>query len=272
MKEYNDILFPYAYNILGSVEDARDTVQEVIFRYSAKKVVPDNEKNYLIKGVVNEAINQKKRNGRVQSIDNWLPEPVAMEQSDKLIELKDLVSYSILILLEKLNPKERAVFILKEGFSYTHQEIADVLGVSVEASRKLLSRANEKLSKPKHQQTKPDEAFDVLEIFVEAIQQKDLEKLHTLLSDDINYVADGGRVRVLKKLCTGIEEVGHHLLKIYHTYQRKTVTRPTIVNHQPAILYFYRDKAVACQVFEFNEEGEITGILNIVDPEKLKNL
>ena len=81
--------------------------------------------------------------------DEWLPEPIATEEADKAVRLNDIAAYSLLILLEKLNPKERAVFILKEGFDYAHEEIADVLSTTVESSRQLLSRAKRKLDKDK---------------------------------------------------------------------------------------------------------------------------
>ncbi|MEB2775390.1 hypothetical protein SYJ56_08730 [Algoriphagus sp. D3-2-R+10] len=81
------MLFPYAYNILGSAEDARDTIQEVIFKFTAKKIAPDNQKNYLIKGVINEAINLKKKKSRTQPVENWLPEPVATDKADLALEL-----------------------------------------------------------------------------------------------------------------------------------------------------------------------------------------
>ena len=144
MKDYQSILFPYAYNILGSAEDAKDAVQDVVLRYTLKDIQPENEKNYLIKGVINQAINIKREKKRRQPGDTWLPEPVSTETSDLGLELRELVSYPLLFLLERLGPKERVVFILKEAFAYTHEEIAEVLSITIENSRKLLSRAHKK--------------------------------------------------------------------------------------------------------------------------------
>src|ERR1700761_6349663 len=145
------ILFPYAYNILGSAEDARDVIQDVLSNYVAKdKEGIEDEKNYLIRSVINRAINVKKRKKKTISKDDiWLPEPVATDDAaDRSLHLKDILSYSLLVLLEKLNATERAVFILKESFDYTHQEIGEVLSITEEHSRKLLSRAKAKLFKP----------------------------------------------------------------------------------------------------------------------------
>ena len=150
MKDYQSILFPYAYNILGRAEDARDAVQDVLYRQlSGQQKEFDNEKAYLIKAVINQSINIKEKNKKIRYGDEWLPEPIATEETDKAIQLNDIAAYSLLILLEKLNPKERAVFILKEGFGYAHEEIAEVLSATVENSRQLLSRAKRKLDADK---------------------------------------------------------------------------------------------------------------------------
>ena len=123
---YLKTLFPYAYNILGSADDAIDVIQDVMLKHvSHRKEDLENEKGYLIKSVVNQSINLKKRNRRAVGERVWLPEPV--EMADSNIKKEEILSYSMLVLLEKLNPKERAVFILKEAFDYSHQEIADAL-------------------------------------------------------------------------------------------------------------------------------------------------
>lgn len=274
MKNYQQILFPYAYNILGSTEDAKDAMQEVMYKYTHLGSKPDNEKNYLIKGVVNEAINIKRKKSRSQHQENWLPEPVATEKSDLVLELKELISYSMLFLLEKVNPKERAVFILKEAFSYTHPEIADVLGISVENSRKLLCRAHDKLKAVERRQpTMAKNQFETLERFVTVIRDKDLNALHQLLADDITFVADGGtKVQVVKKFCEGLSQVADLVVMVYHTFQSRYTIRPIMLNHQPALLYFHLDKLRACQVFEIGDDSKIHKIQVLIDPEKLRVL
>jgi len=114
VKDYQSILFPYAYNILGSSEDAKDAVQDVLYKYLASpKEGIENEKSYLIKGVINQSINIKNKKKKIVPGDVWLPEPIATEEADTNINLSDIVSYSLMVLMERLNPKERAVFILK---------------------------------------------------------------------------------------------------------------------------------------------------------------
>ncbi len=275
MSDYQKLLFPYAYNILGSVEDAKDAIQEVMLKYTSKGASPDNEKNYLIKGVINQSLNLKRNLQKRQPQGQWLPEPVATEAADVALELQQTISYSLLYLLERLNPKQRAVFILKHAFNYNHQEIAEVLGISETSSRKLLSRAAAKLDQSKTTKSSVSpEQFQQIDHFTRAIRSRDLEELHQLLTDDIAFHADGGeKIKVVKKYCFGRSEVTDLLLYIYHRFQFNYRIRPLVVNHQPALLYYHRKKLILCQVFEFDPSGtRISGIKVILDQDKLTAL
>src|SRR3954471_10200972 len=144
MDSLRPLLTSYAYNILGSYEDAKDVVQDVLLEMINRTDADiQNEKAYLIRSVINRAINARNKLQKMRSgyPGNWLPEPVATETADGNLNQRDILSYSLMVLLEKLDAKQRAVFILKEAFNYDHEEIADVLDISVENSRKILSRA-----------------------------------------------------------------------------------------------------------------------------------
>jgi RNA polymerase sigma factor (sigma-70 family) len=274
LKDYQSILFPYAYNILGSAEDARDAVQDVLYKYlSVDHKEVENEKAYLIKGVINQSINIKDKNRNIRYGDEWLPEPIATEETDKAIQLNDIAAYSLLILLEKLNSKERAVFILKEGFGYAHEEIAEVLSATAESSRQLLSRAKRKLDADKHiiPLEKPQQLL--LQQFLQAVRDKDIPALEHLLTEDIQYSADGGGViKVVAKHSSGIKEVIDLMFLVYTRFLATATCMPTTINHQPAFLYYRKDKLFLCQVFGFSSDGKIAQINNVLDPGKLKNL
>ncbi|HMH23126.1 MAG TPA: sigma-70 family RNA polymerase sigma factor [Puia sp.] len=274
MKDYQSILFPYAYNILGSAEDARDAVQDVLYKYlSGQQKEVDNEKAYLIKAVINQSINIKDKKKKIRYGDEWLPEPIATEETDKAIRLNDIASYSLLILLEKLNPKERAVFILKEGFDYAHEEIAEVLSATAENSRQLLSRARRKLDADKQisRLEKPQQLL--LQQFLQAVRDKDIHALEHLLTEDIQYSADGGGViKVVAKHCSGIKEVIDLIILVYTRFLATATIVPTIINHQPAFLYYRKEELCLCQIFGFSADGKITQINNVLDPQKLKGL
>jgi RNA polymerase sigma-70 factor (ECF subfamily) len=272
--DYQSILFPYAYNILGSVEDARDAVQDVLYkRLSGGQKEVDNEKAYLIKAVINQSINIKEKNKRIRYGDEWLPEPIATEETDKAIWLNDIAAYSLLILLEKLNPKERAVFILKEGFGYSHEEIAEVLSATAENSRQLLSRARRKLDADKQisRLEKPQQLL--LQQFLQAVRDKDIHVLEHLLTEDIKYSTDGGGViKVVATHCSGIKEVIDLMFLVYSRFLATATFVPTIVNHQHALLYYRNDQLFLCQIFGFSSDGKIAQVNNVLDPQKLKGL
>lgn len=275
MKDYHTILFPYAYNILGSSDDAKDAVQDVLSKFiTTSHEGIENEKGYLIKSVINQSINIRNRRKKLLHGDVWLPEPVATEEADTAINLKDIVSYSLLVLLEQLNPKERAVFILKEAFGYSHEEIADVLSSTVENSRKLLSRAKSKLEGSRQPlKVLSDSPYNaILEDFVNAIRGRDTKTLENLLSQDITFHADGGdKLKVIKKICTGMQEVIELLFLIDQRFNSKMTVIQATINHQPALLYYRDSKLVVCQVLSVSD-NKIFQIDNVVDPEKLKGI
>lgn len=274
MTDYSKVLFPYAYNILGSAEDARDAVQDVLAKhYAEAREGVTNEKAYLVKSVINHAINVKTRRRRTMSSDVWLPEPVATESADANVYLKDILSYSLLVLLERLNAKERAVFILKESFDYSHEEIAETLSLSVDNCRKLLSRAKEKLFKPATPSGRDARTNALLRDYIDAIRGRDLARLESLFVEDISFYADGGgKVNVARKVCLGAPAVAELLVFVYYTFLEHSTIRVTEVNHQPAFLFYTGERLTSCQVFDISPEtGRILRINTVVDPGKLQN-
>jgi RNA polymerase sigma-70 factor (ECF subfamily) len=278
INDYQNILFPYAYNILGSAEDARDAIQDVLTKYfSEPRENVTNEKAYLVKSVINQAINKKQRRKLVPQPEEWLPEPVATEAADTNVYLKDILSYSLLVLLEKLNAKERAVFILRESFDYDHSEIAGILSITEDHSRKLLSRAKTRLFKPGESPRNPvhdAHTHTLLQNYIEAIRARNIGRLETLLAEDIAFYADGGgKVNVVRKVCTGAPNVAELLGYVYQTFLQKLEMKVTEMNHQPAFLFYLGDRLTSCMVFDISPGGDrILRINSVVDPEKLKNL
>lgn len=267
-------LFPYAYNILGSAADAMDAVQDVMTKYvSVPRSEMDNETGYLVKGVINQSINIKKRNKRSAGDALWLPEPIATENADQTINRNEIISYSMLVLLEYLDPKERAVFILKEAFDYSHEEIAGILSFSVENSRKILSRAKNTL-KGRQENFKPSSArnTEILRDYIETIRNGDTKALEEILAKDISVKTDGGaNIKIVGELVVGQQPVIDLMLYVYKNYQQSLSIKISVVNHQPALLFYNDDLLVNCQVFDF-ENDSVKGIYSIVDPEKLKNI
>lgn len=272
---YTEKLYPkliaYAYNIVGCYEDANDIVQDVFERYILKdKSEILSEKNYLIRSVINQSINFKKKHQRFSKYGVWLPEPISTEQADRGIQNEQIANYSILVLFEELSVKERAVFVLKEGFNYKHTEIADVLSIHVDSSRQLLTRAKKKMQNVTFQKKRQPKSC--LEPYINALVTANVKKLEQLFADDICLMADGGdKVQVLASTTKGKNNTIMLLQQVYRKFLQNKNYVITHINHQPALCFFDNDKIISCMVFNF--EGEkLHAIYSIVNPDKLKSL
>lgn len=278
LENYQDKLFPYAYNILGSAEDAKDAVQDILEKYlSSQKKDIENVIGYLVKGVINQSINIKNRKKKIISGKTWLPEPIATEKADTNINREEIISYAMLVLLEGLSARERAVFILKEAFDYSHKDIANTLDLTIENARKLLSRSKRKLAVSKQGDNRLHSfplSSSYLEKYIGVIKNGDTKALERMLSEEILLAADGGgEISVVRELTTGKSAVSNLLFYVYRTYLVLQTVKIAEVNHLPALLFYQDDKLVNCQVFEFDENNmKIKRIYSVIDPVKLKSL
>ena len=187
----------YAYNIVGTLQDAEDVVQDAFLKYHLlNKDAINDEKAYLIRMVINLSINLKKKlQKKITGYPGqWLPEPVSTDTPDEGIQKKEILSYSLMVLLEKLNPQQRGVFILKEAFDYEHEEIAVVLGISTEYSRQLLNRAKKKLQQEKFK-TDPVKNVQNLDKYVRVITSGNMAELEN--TTEVDFPASLARNAVL---------------------------------------------------------------------------
>lgn len=275
LKLLNKILFPYAYNILGNIDDSKDIIQEVLIRYNEKDVRSiSNQNAYLIKAVINGAINLKKKKDRERQQKVTLPQPIITNHGENKIELDEILNYSMLVLLDTLNIKERAVFILREAFDYDHNEIAEILSITVDNSRQLLTRAKKKLKFRKSEiTTSSAEHRKYLEKYVETIRKGDVKTLEQLLSDEIKVLADAGsRLQAVAELTFGIANTVKLMTYIFECYQRDLEIKIEEINHQYALLFYRGTILINCQVFELNPYGKIAAIFSVVDPDKLMKI
>ncbi len=276
MHENHNKLLTYAYNIVGSYEDAKDLVQDVLEKYiSLDKSNIRHESNFLIKSTINHAINFKTRQRKKEVFGQWLPEPVSFESADTELIKEETASYTMLVLFERLNPKERAAFILKEGFDYSHSEIAELLEISVENSRQLVSRANKQLKARKFKGHNPHAgiSMETLGRYQRALAQANIGELEDLLVGDIKLHADGGtNVQVVKGTEIGKTATATLLVYVQQQFLQGSAFTFQSVNHQPAICFWERGKLHNCHILRVTNEGLIQEIYSIVDPGKLKNL
>ncbi len=274
MESLRPLLITYAYNILGSLEEAKDIVQDAFerFMHADTDQVLD-KKSYLVRIVINLSINRKKRKQKIVADypGEWLPEPVATEKADRGIEQRELLSYSLMVILEKLNPRQRAVFILKEAFDYEHEQIAEVLEISPENSRKIFSRARSRLQVdgPVDEKLVPR---DYLDKYIHVITKGDTERLEQLLADDIAVVSDGGgKVAAFRKPIVGRDRVIKVLLGLSKKYYSRIIMKWGMVNHQSALFHYYEGQLITCQVFSYNGH-QLERIYFMRNPDKLKAL
>lgn len=268
-------LLTYSYNIVGSYEDAKDLVQDVLEKYiSIDKTTIQNELNFLIKSTINHSINFKNRQSKKETFGEWLPEPISFDNADTKLIKEQTAGYTMLVMLEKLNPKERAVFILKVGFDYQHNEIAELLDITQDNSRQLLSRANKTLNKTKFQKiVQTNIQADTLKKYQTALYEANISELEKILVDDVKLVADGGtKVKVVKAIEMGVSNTATLLSYVQQQFLSDKKYSFHNFNLQPCLCFWDDHKLYNCHILDVNEYGKIENIYSIVDPAKLKNL
>lgn len=265
-------LFSISYNMLGMVEEAEDIVQDVFEKWMFAAEVHD-PKAYLARIAVNQSINRLNdlRKTRENYVGMWLPEPYITLEPEPVPTLE----YGMLFLLERLNPNERAVFILRESFSEEYPSIAEITGLSAENCRQLLHRAHEKLGRSRPLQVNPEKQRKFTEAFLAALHGQDRSALDTLLRHDIELYNDGGgkRAAALKPLF-GLQKVLKFLIgvtQLPEAIENQFEYQAAFVNGYPAAVIFNRttNQLDSMQYIEMENE-EITRLLNVRNPDKLR--
>src|SRR5947209_16502407 len=199
---YRTYLFAIAYRMLGSAMDAEDMVQETYLRYqTTPPETITSLKAYLTTIISRLCVDQLQlaRRKRDVYLGPWLPEPLITPEALKAVSLEERVdqeesiSLAFLLLLEQLQPVERAVFLLREVFDYDYREIASFLGKSEVACRQWFSRAKKHLAdhRPRFQAS-PETQRHMLKSFQQALQAGEMTALLNLLAEDVTFWADGG--------------------------------------------------------------------------------
>lgn len=197
--EYRNLLFSLAYNMLGSVKDSEDLVQDTYLKWM--EVQADdvrNTKAYLVKIITNKCINflNSARLKREKYIGVWLPEPLLnynLDAPHTKIESYHALSIGILVLLEKLTPRERAIFLLKEVFAYDYSELAEIFDKAEDNCRQIFRRAKANLGKDTRRFEVDIKVHEkMLNNFLHAISDGSLDDLIELLKEDIVFFGDGG--------------------------------------------------------------------------------
>lgn len=288
--EYRNLLFSIAYNMLGVVEDAEDLVQETYLKWAKLNVdTIKYHKAFLVKIITNLSINQlnSAKRQRENYIGLWLPEPLAKDKvidSFKSVDLYYSLSIGMMVLLEKLAPSERAVFLLKEVFSYEYSEIAEIISKSEENCRQIFSRAKRHLGgREKRFQLDVKVHEKMLKQFLNAIDEGSMEGLIGLLREDIVLLADGGgtsftfgdqKFSAFRNPIIGIDNVSKSVLTVVSKIQKyapNRVNKIVYVNGLPSIVAYSNDAPYCLICLEISDE-KICNIYVHTNPDKIKNL
>lgn len=279
-QELRSLLFAIAYRILGSVTEAEDAVQDTWLRYEAVESTPVSPKAYLSTVVTRISIDllQSARSRRETYVGQWLPEPLLTDPYQDPVrsaELADSVSMAALLLLERLSPLERAVFVLREVFGYGYDEIATAVGRTPAACRQLVVRARRHMTEGRTRFEADSRARDELaNRFFDAIRVGDLESLRELLAADVQLVGDGGgKAPQLARTVFGADNVSRVVAKNFPPVFELDVTLDRHeINGQPGGILRVRDGGVIGTIVLDVLEGRIQAIRSVINPDKLTHL
>ncbi|HEX8006066.1 MAG TPA: RNA polymerase sigma-70 factor [Trebonia sp.] len=279
-EELRPLLFAIAYRILGSVAEAEDAVQETWLRYEASSAQPVSAKAFLSAVVTRISIDvlRSARVRREEYVGPWLPEPLLTdpyEDPARSAELADSVSMAALLLLERLSPPERAVFVLRDVFGFGFPEIASAVGRSEAACRQLAVRARRHMDagRPRFE-TDRREREELAARFFDAVRDGDIDGLRELLAADVRMVGDGGgKAPTFAKGVAGVGNVARVLASIFPLLAKIGArVEPREVNGQPgAILRDRSGKVVGTLTLDVLG-GRIQTIHSVISPDKLGHL
>ncbi|MGN9910596.1 RNA polymerase sigma-70 factor [Phytohabitans sp. LJ34] len=273
--------FAIAYQMLGSVSEAEDVVQEAFLRMHQTLRRDEriaSPRAYVATLVTRLAIDQLRsaRVRRERYVGEWLPEPLVTDPTPaEHAETADSLSLAFLVLLESLSPRQRAAFLLREVFDYPYTEVAEIIGSDVDSARHLVARARAHVQerRPRYHATRRQRE-ELAQRFFAAAEQGDLEALEALLAQDVALHGDGGgkapaasrpingRTRVARAMSTGVSILPRLGVRI----------QLTDVNGQPgAVAFDAEDRLVGVVALDI-ADGQIQTIHAIVNPDKLRHI
>ena len=274
------LLFAIAYRILGSVAEAEDAVQETWLRYESSPTQPISTKAFLSAVVTRLSIDML-RSARVRRetyVGQWFPEPLLTdpyEDPARSAELADSVSMAALLLLERLTPLERAVFVLREVFGFAFPEIASAVGRSEAACRQLAARARRHMDagRPRFEADRR-EREELATRFFDALRDGDIDGLRELLAADVEMVADsGGKAPALARSVFGADNVARVLATNFPLLVKIDArVEPCALNRQPGAIVRDRDGKVVGTLTLDVLGGHIQTIRAVANPEKLEHV
>ncbi|MFG1814309.1 RNA polymerase sigma-70 factor [Kribbella sp. NPDC049174] len=279
-EELRALLFSIAYRILGSVAEAEDAVQETWLRYESSPTKPASTKAFLSAVVTRVSIDvlRSARVRREKYVGQWFPEPLLTdpyEDPARSAELADSVSMAALVLLERLSPLERAVFVLREVFGFGFPEVASAVGRSEAACRQLAVRARRHMDLGRSRfQADRRERDELAARFFDALRDGDIDGVRELLAADVQLVGDGGgKAPALARSVVGADNVARLLASMFPVLARiEASVELRELNGQPGAILRDRDGKVVSTFALDTLDGRIQTIRSVLNPDKLGHL
>ena len=274
---HRNLLFTVAYEMLGSAADAEDVLQETWLRWAGVDLDTVREQRaYLVRITTRQALSRLRTLGRRKEsyVGSWLPEPLltAPDVAED-VELADSVSMAMLLVLETLQPTERAVFVLREVFDLGYDEIAEAVDKSPAAVRQIAHRARAHVAARRPREVvSPAETRDAFEAFQRAAETGDLQRLLDILAPDVVFLGDGGGVKqAVPRPVVGADRVARMLATGLGRLAATASLEPAQVNGYPALILRLDgeiDTVVAVRI----DDGRVTGLYAVRNPAKLSHM
>ncbi|EGG34353.1 sigma-70 family RNA polymerase sigma factor [Paenibacillus sp. HGF5] len=280
--EYKPMMFGLAYRMLGSAADAEDIVQDVFSQFvQMDRGEVLNEKAYLAKMTTNRCINLLKssRRQRETYTGPWLPEPMPdydmIKRSDPA-ERRENIGYAYLVLLQRLTPLERAVYIAKDTLGLEYHEISEMLGKTEISCRKTFSRAKEKMGRhsegPVGEGTRTEQQERFVEAFLRASDMGNFKPLLSFLKEEVTLLSDGGgKVKAAINPILGMERVRAFFEGLSAKGSFREGFEPVSVNGEPGVLLKREGRVSMVITAEWEPDlSRISRIFLVVNPDKLQ--
>jgi RNA polymerase sigma-70 factor (ECF subfamily) len=278
--QYRSLLFSIAYRMLGSVADAEDMLQETFIRWQqSREDNIESPRAFLVTIMSRLCINhlQSARVRREEYVGEWLPEPIVTDPGSDpfgIIKVDESLSMAFLVLLERLAPIERAVFLLREVFECEYSEIGNVVGQSETNCRQILRRARQHVSavRPRFKASAGKQT-DLFEQFLKAVETGEMSGLIELLSKDVVLHSDGGGKAVaVPNEVRGADKVARGILGGLQRLVPKTLVRKLVrINGAPGLVNYLQGKPHSVLTLDI-QDGRIREIYIVTNPEKLSHI
>jgi RNA polymerase sigma-70 factor (ECF subfamily) len=270
------LLFTIAYEILGSATESDDVLQESYLRWAEVDLsTVQDTKAYLAQLVTRQSLNSLRAQSRRREdyVGPWLPEPLLLEGEDASADviLAESVSMAMLVVLETLSPDERAVFVLREVFGFSHDEIAATIGKSTAAVRQMAHRAREHVQsrRKRFEPVDPKLSMEITARFFAAASTGDVDGLIEMLSSDVVWTADSdGKVSAARRPVTGAERVAKLVVGLIRVAGEAGRVEPAMYNNAPALKLYLGDRFEGVITVEVTE-GKISHFYAMRNPDKL---